>query len=82
MEDPELAHFFNREMIEQYRGFGGVRIEVQIVSAFQGHIMSFTLGKSAVSSFVASKHCIIYSKFLRDALRRRMSSSRRTAARS
>jgi hypothetical protein len=37
MEDPELAHFFNREMIEQYRGFGGVRIEVHIVSTFHGY---------------------------------------------
>ena len=28
MDDPETAHFFNRERIEQFRGFGGVRIEV------------------------------------------------------
>lgn len=36
MDDPEIAHFFNRDLVEQFRGFGGVRIEEDVVITATG----------------------------------------------
>ncbi|CAD5228347.1 unnamed protein product [Bursaphelenchus xylophilus] len=31
LTNPEISHFFNKEVLKQYRGFGGVRIEDDVV---------------------------------------------------
>ena len=36
MQDPELAGFFVQEKIAEYRGFGGVRIEDDIIITKDG----------------------------------------------
>jgi len=56
LNDPELSPFLNREVIDEYRGFGGVRIEDDIIITENGMELMTQVPRSVeeIESIMAS----------------------------
>lgn len=54
MNNPEISMFFNQEVISRFTGFGGVRIESDVVF----HLMNFIKDKLVCSLSFPSSHCV------------------------
>lgn len=54
MNNPETSKFFNKEVINRFTGFGGVRIESDLVF----HLLSLINDKLVYSLSFLSSHCV------------------------
>jgi hypothetical protein len=54
MNNPETCKFFNQEVISRFTGFGGVRIESDVVF----HLLNFIEDKLVCSLSFPSSHCV------------------------
>lgn len=54
MNNPETSKFFNKEVINRFTGFGGVRIESDLVF----HLLSLINDKLVCSLSFLSSHCV------------------------
>jgi len=54
MNNPEISKFFNQEVISRFTGFGGVRIESDVVF----HLLNLIEDKLVCSLSFLSSHCV------------------------